>query len=433
MGLFSLFKKHKQQTTPQKTDTNNTNAQKTSTDNTIPQKNSTGDTIPHKTEVCETVLVSTPAKPSTLNSPDLFVDSNSISPDERPYYQPDNYYTYYSHPGTEFAHKVTPFEERKQISYPSSRGLYVAEIMLLEYCNQGNYPKPPSGYPGFWWFKYGIRDVGHALESLEERGFIKWRPKAESLQGLKVDELKAILSERNLSVTGKKADLIDRIITQIPENELSIPNYTPRYELTEIGKIELTDNAYVPYMHNHPHLTIEDSKFGKPFTVWEINKLFPDGNAQNWREVVGEIEKRRFGVNMTSTPIDNNPKTRYKTKDCSAQKNEIKEYLLAKKATIDNGIKTKGDGFEEESKGLDYKAIGKDKEALVMFYIAIGKKFDAPALYRETAILLRKYGLLDEELSVINAGLKNIPNGNRHKNELAERKKKVQELLKKQA
>ena len=65
------------------------------------------------------------------------------------------------------------------------------------------------------------------------------------------DELKSILSERNLSLTGKKAELINRIILDIPESELSIPNYIPKYELTEIGKTELADNGYVPYMHNH--------------------------------------------------------------------------------------------------------------------------------------------------------------------------------------
>ena len=409
MALFDFLKKNKNQKTPQET----------SIDNTTVDLVNTSDALP----------VFTSIKPSNLNSPNSFADSSSISPDERPYYQPDNYYTYYSYPGTEFAQKVTPFEERKKVSYPSSRGLYVGEIMLLEYCKQGKYPKPASGYPGFWWFKYGIRDVGHALESLEKRGFIKWRPKADGLQGLKIDELKSILSERNLSLTGKKAELINRIILDIPESELSIPNYIPKYELTEIGKTELADNGYVPYMHNHRHLTLEFPPVGETFTVWDINKLFPNGDAKNWRNVVGEIEKKRFGVDMASTPIDNNPKARYETKDLSAQKEEIKEYLLANKAEINNGIKTKGDGSEEGSRGLDYKAIGKDKEALVMFYIAIGKKYDAPAIYLEAAILLRKYGLLDEELSVINSGLKNILNGSRYKNELAERKKKVQELL----
>lgn len=67
---------------------------------------------------------------------------------------------------------------------------------------------------------------------------------------------------------------------------------------------------------------------------------------------------------------------------------------------------------------------------MVEFFVAIGKKYDAPALYRNTAILLRKYKMYEEELSVIEAGLKNVPYNNRE-NELTERKEKVLKLINK--
>lgn len=365
------------------------------------------------------------------NSKDSFADSSSISPDERPYYQPDDYYTFYSYPGTEMATRVITFEERKKTAYPSARGLYVAEIMLLEYCSQGKYPKPKGGYPGLWWFKYGIRDVGHALESLKARGFLQWAPNVKSLGTLKVDELKQLLINEGLSTAGKKADLVSRIAAEIPDERLVIPDYEPKYELTDLGKAELDDNGYVPYMHRHNHLTTEDNRFGETFTVWDINKLFPDGNATNWRRVVGDIEKKRFGVDMANAiPVEKTREVSKKT-DYVAQRDEVREYLESMKNEIAKGINTAGDGFAEESQGLDLKSTGRDKEALVKFYISIGKRFDAPALYRETAKLLRKYGMYEEELSVINAGLLNIPKNNSHRDELFERKKKVQELIKK--
>lgn len=96
-----------------------------------------------------------------------------IRESEKPFYQPDSYYKDASYKGTEFEKKVIPFDERKKISYPSKRGLYVAEILLLKYCSYGTYPKPKTGYPGFWWYEYGIRNVSAKLESLEQRGFIK--------------------------------------------------------------------------------------------------------------------------------------------------------------------------------------------------------------------------------------------------------------------
>ena len=281
----------------------------------------------------KTIGVSDGISHEVSNSKD-FADSSSISPDERPYYQPDDYYTFYSYPGTEMATRVITFEERKKTAYPSARGLYVAEIMLLECCSQGKYPKPKGGYPGLWWFKYGIRDVGHALESLKARGFLQWAPKVKSLGTLKVDELKQLLINEGLSTAGKKADLVSRIAAEIPDERLVIPDYEPKYELTDLGKAELDDNGYVPYMHRHNHLTTEDNRFGETFTVWDINKLFPDGNATNWRRVVGDIEKKRFGVDMANAiPVEKTREVSKKT-DYVAQRDEVREYLESMKNEI---------------------------------------------------------------------------------------------------
>ena len=359
-----------------------------------------------------------------------YADSRSIADDEKPYYRSDEYYTTYSYPDTEMARKVITFEERKSTSYPSKRGLYVAEILLLEYCSYGKYPKPSGGYPGLWWFEYGIRDVGHALESLEKRGFLSWAPFEQCLSSLKTDELKRILDKAGLQTSGKKSDLIKRISTEVPREMVSLPDSAFKYELTDVGKLELQQNGYVPYMHKHPHKTTEDARFGEVFNVWSVNKLFPDGDASEWRSAVGRVEERMFGVDMATTVLDENmPKTKTnEKKDYASERSAIRAYLADQRDYINKSIRTPGDGFAEESKGLDLVRIGKDKEALVQFYIAIGKKFDAPALYREAAVLLEKYEMYDEALYVIEKGLKAIPNANRHRDDLIKRK---EQLLKK--
>lgn len=360
-----------------------------------------------------------------------YAESNTIASDERPYYQPDEYYTYYSYPGTDMAQRVITFEERKKISYPSSRGLYVAEILLLEYCGYGKYPKPKNGYPGFWWFEYGIRDIGHTLESLQQRGFLQWGSVRNSLSGFKVDQLKQILQNAGLPSTGKKADLIDRICAEIPEEKIPVTSENRKYELTALGISELSQNGYVPYMHKHPYKTTEDARFGDVFNVWSINKLFPNGDASNWKQVVGKIELEKFGVDMAEKQESASTAKSSKKQDHTSERDEIRRFLKDSKKEIENGIHSSGDGYSEEEKGLSYKRIGKDKEALVQFYISIGKKFDAPALYRETAVLLRKYGLYEEELKIIDQGLKVIPKNNRHRDELAERREKVLALIRK--
>lgn len=162
---------------------------------------------------------------------------------DKPFYREDKYYTDCSYPGTPFERRVIPFEERKNTSYPSKRGLYVAEILLLEYCSYGTYPNPKTGYPGFWWFSYGIRNVGFYLQSLADRGFIEFN-----------DERK-------------------------------------KYYLTTMGETELGENLYIPYMHKHKKKTTEAPAFGPEFNVWSINRLLA-GNTKNWKTIVTQEERK---------------------------------------------------------------------------------------------------------------------------------------------
>lgn len=178
-------------------------------------------------------------------NPKDYADSSTISDDEKQYYHhPDEYYTLIVHEGTPFQKKVITFEERKKISYPSKNGLYVAEILLLEYCSKGKYPKPNNGYPAFWWFEYGIRDIGKVLKSLEMRNFINMNPE-----------------------NGK-------------------------YRLTEIGKQELNDNEYVPFMHKRKDKTTEDTRYGITFNVWEVNRRLK--TKLDWKKIVSDIENQKI-------------------------------------------------------------------------------------------------------------------------------------------
>lgn len=165
-----------------------------------------------------------------------------IPEEDKKYYRPDNYYTNVVHAGTQFERKVITFEERKKISYPSARGLYVAEILLLEYCSYGTYPHPRNGYPGLWWFEYGIKNVGYHLSRLEKLGYIQ------------MNEEKG------------------------------------KYYLTELGEIELGDNLYVPYMHKHKKKTTENTMFGPEFNVWSVNRAINKQKSKNWETIVREQE-----------------------------------------------------------------------------------------------------------------------------------------------
>ncbi len=357
-----------------------------------------------------------------------FADSSTISVDEREFYQPDEYYTLESYAGTPMAERVITFEERKKNIFPSANGLYIGEIMLLEYCNSGNYPKPANGYPGFWWFKYGIRDIGHTLESLENRGFIRWATKFELLNSLKVNELKNIASTLNLKVNQNKANLISDIKKNVTEEELPNIYFSKKYALTELGQKELKENEYVVYMHKSKYKTRDDAPENLSFTVWDVNRLLVDNDISNWRTIVADLEQKRIGVRMADKVNKKDEISQDKTKnEILYTKEEILSYIYSIIPEVKEASKKKGDGYNEEIEGLSYK--GKDdKKALYYFYISIEKKFDAPALYKETAKILRKYKLYEEELKIVESGLRNI-NPNSSRTELLERKNKIKNLI----
>lgn len=177
--------------------------------------------------------------------------------------------------------EVITFEERKKTCIPSNRGLYVAEILLLYYCSEGKYPNPARGYPQFWWYEYGIQDVDAMLQSLEARGFLCVGTAKDSLAGLKVDQLKEILRKHGLHVSGKKAELVARIQENVSEEDLVSDGVAYKYALTEMGKQELEENAYVPYMHKNSLTTGE-----KGYNVWAVNKLLGTGDKSDWKEKI---------------------------------------------------------------------------------------------------------------------------------------------------
>lgn len=231
-------------------------------------------------------------KDTSITAPQPKIVKSTVSEDEKKYYQPDSYYTNVVAEGTIFERRVISFEERKKTAIPSNRGLYPAEILLLEYCSKGNYPRPKNGYPGFWWFTYGIRDVGSALKSLEDRGYIVFSSAKDSVKYFTVQQLKELLIAKGQSTIGKKAELVARVAETVPEEDLLVAGVQLKYVLTEIGQQELNENAYIPYMHRTPNKTTEDNCFGMTFNVWSINKLLGTGDKSNWRTIVEEQERK---------------------------------------------------------------------------------------------------------------------------------------------
>lgn len=227
-----------------------------------------------------------------------------ISAEEAIYYRPESYYTDYKPTVSGGKTKVISFEQRKQSSFPTKQGLYVAEVLLLYYCSLGTYPHPKNGYPGFWWFEYGIKNVGFRLSSLESRGFIK-------------------LNEKG------------------------------KYFLTEKGEKELSDNEYVPYMHKAPDKTTEDRSFGPEFNVWSVNRQMQGCDASQWKKIVNEqIENRAAYFSSKRKEEKENPlSSRLKDPKLKAEAKKMEDELAAQDAQIE--LINEAEESYEQTKNID--------------------------------------------------------------------------------
>jgi hypothetical protein len=158
--------------------------------------------------------------------------------------------------------ETIPAEKLIKSAFASKHGLFPHEILALDYAE--TYYTSGNDFQNFWWNRYGVRDVQSLLNSLVNRGFLEIGDLRAVLSQQTTAAIKDILKSRDLKTTGKKADLVQRILDNVSEAELDRLYPRRTYVLTEIGKTALTEEEYVHYIHRQD---IQD------LDIWSLNKL----------------------------------------------------------------------------------------------------------------------------------------------------------------
>ena len=212
-----------------------------------------------------------------------------IPESEKQFYKPDEYYTDTDISGNQ----VIPFEQRKGSGWKSKNGLYPAEILLLHYCSLGQYPRPAKGYPAFWWFEYGIRNVSYILETLENRGFVEYGSLSDSAKALTTAKLKQLLKDAGESTAGKKADLVERVKSTVPNDALKAVGLESKYHLTQAGEVELYENSYVVNIHSSSDKTTSSSRYGLTYNLDTVASEIASNPELSWEEAASTRKQKR--------------------------------------------------------------------------------------------------------------------------------------------
>lgn len=132
------------------------------------------------------------------------------------------------------------------------------EILVLHYLNgkDESYELNQS----FWKERYSA-NINKIVNHLARKDYIKLDVDAEkSLNTLKVDELKSILKNNQLPVSGKKKDLINRVI-ESADTETYIQKLKKVWLPTEQGKETINTTDYLMYAHRNlsQYVTVVDA------------------------------------------------------------------------------------------------------------------------------------------------------------------------------
>ncbi|KUK15031.1 MAG: hypothetical protein XD53_1546 [Petrotoga mobilis] len=180
------------------------------------------------------------------------------------------------------AEEVIPAEKRIKDAIASKHGLYPHEVLILDYA--GSYYTEGNTFQGFWWYRYGVRDVDKCLHTLVDRGFLQIGNLQSAIEKETVAVLKEELKKRRLKVSGKKDELVNRLLVEVPHEELNARFPKRTYQLTELGKQALAEEGYVPYIHRHQIENLD---------IWTLNKIIHEPPYRPYRDKIwGYLNKR---------------------------------------------------------------------------------------------------------------------------------------------
>lgn len=223
---------------------------------------------------------------------------------------------------SELNDRVTAMLELRKNSIPSKNGLYPHEIFMLS-CAP-TYTTDKTDFPQFWHYDYAVDNPRDLLLSLLNRGFIRKATAKESVEKLKVAELKKILTEQGIQPTGKKEDLVTTVQNNISEESLSLKIPGRKYMLTPLGEQELKENEYVLYFGH-------SNKYG--LTVWDMNRMIQDYPHELFRDKIWAYLNQKKYESMQTLQQDGNLYSFY-CREVSANY-EISDFQLEENRPLD--------------------------------------------------------------------------------------------------
>ena len=204
-----------------------------------------------------------------------------------------------------------PEMEDKSLS-PS--GLYPHEILLLD--QAPGFYTDQLDFPAFWRQRYGILHMPLSLSMLMGRGFLETASLETALEGATVITLREVLKLNRLPMGGKKAELITRLLENLPRERVG--RHFPRrhFVLTETGLRARDEALHIPYIHRSP---VEG------LTIWSLHRLVIQNPDKTYRELVFAYLEERSKTLLQEAQYTAYRAVRYRMYQFFMEENKLKK------------------------------------------------------------------------------------------------------------
>ena len=195
----------------------------------------------------------------------------------------------------------------------TASGLYPHEILILD--QAASLYTDQEEFPAFWRRDYGMLHLPKLLASLVDRGFLTEAPMSATLEAATVPALKNALRQTSKPVGGKKADLIQRLLSEVPEGQLYALFPRRTFSLTHTGTRALDEAMHIAYIHRKP---VEG------LTIWDIHRQVLEHPDQSYRTLLWTHLEARALAHIQAKDYAAYRACRYRMYQFQMEENQLK-------------------------------------------------------------------------------------------------------------
>ncbi len=159
--------------------------------------------------------------------------------------------------------KDPPFKliSDEEVNAETEGGKYNMNIKPVDviFLERADGHKVGDEFPNYFEYQYDANPSSLLEKALTNNFLIKSDSIVNNMEKTKTSKFKEVLKKHNLKVSGKKQELIERLITNVSEEDLKTAFPDSYYILNDKGKSIVQENEHIIYYHKSQHLKNEIS------------------------------------------------------------------------------------------------------------------------------------------------------------------------------